>query len=363
MAEPQSVENYTSIPGVVGVGGGLKLTGGVITERRCITFLVEKKLPARKLPEVERIPKSFDNLPTDVIEVGQFTADCGTSGAGVTQKPFMAGDEIGPVDCAQAGSAGLLLRLPMEGRYGIVGYGDYLLTNYHVVFPISRAFTSAFGRHIRQSVGEGWRRIGTVMRDVRPLGGAAVNQADAALVELQACDTTEQVYEGQEWDAFIDEILQGGGRVNPLFPHYHEEYNARHRDTASPWGFRPPPLGISTPVLGTKAWKSGRTTGVTNLVCIVTGLTTTVNYPAPNGVCKFAGQCIFTTIDGTPPSSGGDSGSVVVDEYNMATALLFSRSGPYAVGTPLPTVLDSLLHESERERLNYPMRALPTRDW
>lgn len=52
--------------GVVGVGYGAQLTRGKLVTRDAIIVLVERKLPVNKLRDGERIPPTFEGVPTDV---------------------------------------------------------------------------------------------------------------------------------------------------------------------------------------------------------------------------------------------------------------------------------------------------------
>lgn len=70
-------ELFESTPPSVGVGYGMKVIGGQMTEEECIIFTVEKKLPLSDIPESEIIPSEINiegkNYRTDVMEVGKIT--------------------------------------------------------------------------------------------------------------------------------------------------------------------------------------------------------------------------------------------------------------------------------------------------
>ncbi|MDH4276447.1 MAG: hypothetical protein OEZ14_05670 [Acidimicrobiia bacterium] len=61
-------DELRSLPNVVGIGVGYKVTGGVETHRRCITVFVARKVPASALDMDDRVPPRFHLHLTDVIE-------------------------------------------------------------------------------------------------------------------------------------------------------------------------------------------------------------------------------------------------------------------------------------------------------
>lgn len=67
--------------GVVGVGYGPKFKGGKLAARYAIIILVERKLPPDEIPEGQRIPPSFEGIPTDV-RIPQITPDVTSSEGG-----------------------------------------------------------------------------------------------------------------------------------------------------------------------------------------------------------------------------------------------------------------------------------------
>jgi hypothetical protein len=56
------------VPGLAGVGFGLKETAGKLTQTSAWRIYVMKKLPHRQLPQSERIPNTLLGLATDVLE-------------------------------------------------------------------------------------------------------------------------------------------------------------------------------------------------------------------------------------------------------------------------------------------------------
>src|SRR5574341_1592826 len=58
----------------VGVGIGRKITGGKVLGRHCIRIYVERKIAKGLVPEAFMLPKAYQGIETDVIEVGRFRA-------------------------------------------------------------------------------------------------------------------------------------------------------------------------------------------------------------------------------------------------------------------------------------------------
>ena len=61
-------------PNVVGVGVGLRQTGGVVQNQVSLVVMVRHKLPTIQLAPEEVIPAELDGVPVDVQEVGDIGA-------------------------------------------------------------------------------------------------------------------------------------------------------------------------------------------------------------------------------------------------------------------------------------------------
>lgn len=61
-------------PNVVGVGVGLRQKDGVFTEQVALVVMVSKKVPDFELAPEDRIPEKIDDVPVDVLEVGELHA-------------------------------------------------------------------------------------------------------------------------------------------------------------------------------------------------------------------------------------------------------------------------------------------------
>jgi hypothetical protein len=100
-----------------------------------------------------------------------------------------------------------------------------------------------------------------------------------------------------------------------------------------------------TAAIGENVAKSGRTTGLTCAAVSATHLSTTVTYQTKcNGGSSF--NVAYTNqivVSGTGFTSGGDSGSLIVDQSSAdPVALLYAGSDTEAVGNPVGDVLAAL---------------------
>jgi len=59
-------EAFLPLDEVIGVGFGPKVRRGRVVARQAIIVLVERKLPARKVPDGHMVPAEFAGWPTDV---------------------------------------------------------------------------------------------------------------------------------------------------------------------------------------------------------------------------------------------------------------------------------------------------------
>jgi hypothetical protein len=59
---------------VVGVGVGLRHTGGQRTDQVAVVVMVDRKVPLAQLRPQDRLPSEIDGVPVDVKEVGELRA-------------------------------------------------------------------------------------------------------------------------------------------------------------------------------------------------------------------------------------------------------------------------------------------------
>ena len=364
-ATPYALERaFLKHPDVVGVGVGLKERGGKLTNEEAVILAVQKKRSPRAVPKERLLPKETHGLQTDVVEVGEFRALPATGlkdlDSGDPDKPsgyrnpYMCGDEIGPANPTQAGTAGLLLRLPLwDEKKGKGTYHDVLLTNWHVLHdhrkpPESTVGVQVFQPRVDLTAGH-IRKIGVCVRDTFPRSGRQ-NLADAALVEVQALDLKPHYLDGRAWDWYNAQRSEHLIPWNPLaFPHYHQDYNGRIRSIDQHWGCLPPPCGLGPLTLGMRVRKSGRTSGTTYGTVSSVAFSTSVRYHF--GSLIFRGQALIRADEGQVASAPGDSGSVLVNEWNLACGLLFAGAESFYVANQWSSVFPRLLNNWEFERV------------
>src|SRR2546422_1185100 len=116
---------------VIGVGIGRKVVAGEETEDPAVIVFVERKLPEPQLRKKDIVPKTLDEVKTDVVETGRLKAQAaGSAGRTRTQRwrPAPGGVSLGHIRIT-AGTFGGGVR---------VGGGRGVLSNKHI-FADSKA--------------------------------------------------------------------------------------------------------------------------------------------------------------------------------------------------------------------------------
>lgn len=302
--DKKSKQYLLSLPQVVGIGHGLKEVSGSQTSDEAIMVLVKKKVTANSLPKQMLVPKVFENMPTDVIEVGDLIAH--ETADRITETDVSI--QLSPTSRVRPAPPGVSIghyRIT-AGTFGAVVYDKangqaLILSNNHVLANASngRDFQARIGDAILQpGPADGGRVsrniIGRLNRFV-PLMDRGINQVDCAAAKPDSSNL------------IVPEILQIG-LVN----------------------------GVTDPVLGMEVKKSGRTTGLTKGQVRAMNVIVNVSYGF-NRVLRFEKQILTS-----PMSSPGDSGSLVLDSNNRAVGLLFAGSDTTTIVNPIRLVLDSL---------------------
>lgn len=303
--DDQSKENLLTLPQVIGVGYGLKVVKGIKTDQEAIIVLVKKKLPPEQLADHELVPENVNGMITDVIEVGEvkaLKAEMPEPLQSRTEKvrPAPPGVSIGHY-------------LITAGTFGAVVYDNstaqpMILSNNHVLANATN------GNDQRASVNDRILQPGPfdfVHNDLgfseRPFIIAClkrwVNLADYPAINVVDCAIGEPL----ENSMIIPEILEIG-----LVQ------------------------GITAPALDMEVKKSGRTTDLTFGQITAVDAMVDVNYGSGR-VLRFDQQIITTNM-----AAGGDSGSLLLDNNNLAVGLLFAGSSTVTVHNPIQSVLDLL---------------------
>lgn len=164
-----------------GVGVGTKSTANVDTEEPCIRVYVDKKRPLAALqnPAPAKIQLGSDEpVPVDVIEVGEIKLQ--SARFAYKQRPLHSGLSIGSIS-RYPGTLGLVVR----SKHAPVNH--FILSNYHVLKPLSREFNGDIWQQARQDGGDINDSVAHFERDV-PIhfsDNGIPNEVDAAIARLR----------------------------------------------------------------------------------------------------------------------------------------------------------------------------------
>jgi hypothetical protein len=278
---------------VTGVGVGFREVAGVRRAEVCIRVYVSRKLPRTELSRRDLLPRAVDGVLVDVIEAEFHTmaADLSLS-MRRTRHPIEVpgGVSVGGLRVT-AGTLG--------ASVSDLGNGAQLvLSNWHVL--CGDLACSAGDVIIQPGVYDGGQ-IGDAIGYVHTF--ALTEDVDAACAAVN-----------------LDRYVL--------------------RDIAGLPGFR----GVGAARLGSRIWKSGRTTGVTTgIVDDIAADVTVGGYPG--GARTFRDQMIASGDDDRQIVAGGDSGSLVVDDDGYAVGLLFGGevpSGTYFIANQIAAVIEAL---------------------
>ena len=300
---------------VIGVGIGKKVVAGEETDEPAVIVFVEKKVPEPQLKRKDIIPKTLDEVKTDVIETGRLKAQAAIAGRRTRTdrwRPAPGGVSVGHIRIT-AGTLGGVVRR---------GARRVILSNNHVL------------------AASGSARIGGPILQPGPADSGTRDDAIATLeqfVEIRFNDSIAGGWSLGRWLRRLAERL--GLRAAAASPrNFVDAAIARPiRDdlvTDSILQLDRTP-GIAEAGVGTPVRKSGRTTGVTDGKILATDATVEVDYD--RYVATFTDQLVAG-----PMSQGGDSGSLVVDVQGRTVGLLFAGSETTTVFSRASRVADAL---------------------
>lgn len=332
-AKATALHSLMRLDGVVAVGVGYKTVEGIVTDDLSVVVSVVEKVPVEALGAGQLIPESVAysgdiSIPTDVVETGLIEA-LRTS----KHRPAPGGVSIGHFGIT-AGTLGCLVR--DRGEDPPDPPPDPPMC------PIALSVTKAMNK-AAELTGSTVRlipvRIQAEDNDIFILSNNHVlansNEAEVgdAILQPGPYDGGTLTDTIAELERFIPIDFSSGG-VN-----YIDAAIARPLspiDVVNDILELGPPTGVADVELGMALLKSGRTTELTSGVVIQTDVTVAVQYN-PGQVATFQDQILAGDM-----SAGGDSGSLVVDENNAATGLLFAGSDTVTVLSPMHYVLDLL---------------------
>lgn len=284
---PDAVEEMKKIPGVVGVGIGLKETAGEITEEIVFKVYVKEKKELSDIPKGEVIPATFQEFKTDVVVVPEGTLEDLDE---TRYRPVTGGCQI---------TNGLIKDGSFwNGTLGLIcTYNDQeqttvLLSNYHVLYSSGGKVGSKIYQPSKKDdknccccVCSRGDLVGTVIK------GKKDDTLDCAIANLK--------HVGNNYKKNV--VLEIGAIK-----------------------------GIDNAVVGEKVRKYGRTTRLT------TGRVLSIRSPFSIEGVLNRNQIIIQEWNSPYNnfSKGGDSGSVVVNEENKVIGLHYSGNnsnptGPY----------------------------------
>lgn len=297
-----------TIDNVVGVGRGIKEKKGMRTGDESIVVFVEKKIDEDHLQVYDLIPKKIDDRHTDVVEVGEIKLLADTN----RYRPVKAGCSVGH-EAITAGTLGMIVRDIETGR-------KLLLSNNHVLANLSN------GNDGRAK--EGDRILQPGVYD----GGKLERDVVAYLYKYKPIFRLQSESE-------CPVAAAATGTINSVFRAIKPSYSVKLMKSYQKENLIDAALGIPTkvgiaddiieigqvrgtkePRLGEKVKKRGRTTGYTEGVIKALDVTMRVSV-GENSYALFTDQ-VLSNIKSGP----GDSGSLVLDEYNNAVGLLFAGS-------------------------------------
>ncbi len=303
---------------VVACGVGWKATRGQVSDEPCVVVSVTKKLPIDQLAAADLVPQTVGKVRTDVVETGVIRA---LQSPTERWRPAPGGVSIGHINIT-AGTLGCLVTR---------GTDLLILSNNHVLADSNRG---EIGDAILQpgphDGGTSDDRI-AVLEEFVPINfgtapptcglatsvASLLNAISKVVGSAHRLATYQETEEPNRVDAAIARPLSG------------ELVERRILNIGIPKGSR-------EAALGTSIKKSGRTTGFTTGEILQVDATVRVSYGSA-GDATFEDQYVAG-----PMSSGGDSGSAVLDQEDFVIGLLFAGSEQTTIINPIEYVLEAL---------------------
>lgn len=291
---------------VVGMGAGVKWSGGKSTGEPAVVVLVTHKVGTDQLSKADLVPPKLQNLQTDVLAVGQLFAGGGTPASNVgiqtltkRLRPVRGGYSVGHFRIT-AGTVATCVYDLLPGAstnsanpvHGIgIPSNFYILSNNHVLANVNDA---APGDPILQP---------------GPFDGG-VNPADriAVLSRFVPIELTPAV--PRRLQNNLVDCAVAAAEFHDLDREIH--WNGHVRG----WRRR----GQVLQMVGQTIKKTGRTTNFTTGRITAVNATVDVNFGSGR-VGRMKDQIVTTNM-----SAGGDSGSLGLTLDNVAVGLLFAGS-------------------------------------
>jgi hypothetical protein len=308
---------------VIGVGVGFKETKGERTEEAAIVVFVKQKLPLAQLSENDIIPKSLNNFPTDIIEVGELKAFNKNT---QRYRPVPGGVSIGHHNVT-------------AGTFACMVYDDFtgdplFLSNNHV---LANSNNAKLGDTIIQP---GSYDGGTVSSD--SIGTLERFVPIRFNTSSPTCNISKTY---AQFGNFVASLFNSTHRIS-AYKTQQEIYNLVDAAVGRPYSDDlitdtildiGEIIGIIDAELGMKVRKSGRTTGYTSGEIIALDASVSINF-GEGKTAIFEKQILTNGI-----SAPGDSGSLLIELNNpFAVGLLFAGSDTVTIYNPIKYVLRDL---------------------
>jgi len=298
--DKKSKESLIALPQVIGVGQGFKEIGGITTAQKAILVLVKRKLPLEQLQKHQLVPKTLNGIVTDVIEVGNMKAYSVENPAVILldyterMRPAHPGVSIGHYRTT-AGTFGAVVYDKKNGQ-------ALILSNNHVLA------NSSNGRDLRAKIGDSILQPGAIDSGRASENVIARLKKYVALNDYPRINNVDCALAQPLNDSWIAPEILGIGKVQAAV----------------------------VAQVGMNVRKTGRTTGLTTGTIRAVNVTINIGYGSRRTL-RFENQILTTNM-----SSGGDSGSLVMEENNKAVGLLFAGSDQATLLNPIQKVLDIL---------------------
>jgi len=305
---------------VIATGIGYKVVDGKRTDALSIVCSVVEKVPEARLAAQDRVPGEIRGIPTDVVETGPLRALLARTDR---WRPAPGGVSIGHPSIT-AGTLGCLVRKTGE---------TLILSNNHVLAAENAA-----------TVGDPILQPGTYDGGRDPADRIAVLQDFVPIRFLSDCPSDCPVAGGMAAAANL--LARAVGSTTRLravrLAEEENRVDAALARPVNPADLSPeilelgPVTGIGSAGLGTPVKKSGRTSGLTSGEILQVDVTADIQYGAGR-TARFTDQLMAGAM-----SSGGDSGSAVLDADNRLIGLLFAGSDTTTVINPIEHVVAAL---------------------
>ena len=310
-AKQNSLKNLLPRRNVIGVGVGYKVTSSGPTDELSVVVNVAQKVSRTQLTKRDLIPRTIENVRTDVVATGLMQAFEASprSQQQSRMRPIAPGVSLSHAKVT-AGTFGCLVRRDDQ---------IFMLSNNHVLADSNEA------------------QLGDLILQPGQTDGGLPEDVVAELAEFiplrfapPASSTVEEPAGCNVLAALIADAHSTTNEVDAALA------RPRTSDLVKPDIIAiGRPLGSREADLGSFVKKTGRTTGYTEGRIVQIDVTISVMY---NGrPATFSGQMMAG-----PMSAPGDSGSAVLDAENYVVGLLYAGSNTNTLITPIGKVLQAL---------------------